>query len=808
MSRSSSAPPTRGVSNFNNNSFCSNSPRNASNISPYQEHANGHRVYYDDTVCSPYDPGYIDHYKACQSDHTMKRTVVIPCNPNSEKIANHNNFEIIKVSSTFDNCPDNEDTGVSRMRPGLGLRKSNFNHTKPKHESITNIPKPVSNPNPPSAIKVVNPSVSGPDKKQNPFSSKVFHQSRTAATTTTHDKNAITENLFVNENNDIATNNINDFNLNDVSIQCPSVRDGDTNTNNDSINFDDNSSYGDNDEKAGLEALISPNPNPIKSLLSKIPSSNTNLGTASRVLKSGCSSTKDKLKSSVKQDFDVRAIDLNVTFSEDNLSINESVFEPIFATTTRNEDMDNVVSSSSSTDLNNSVAMTCVTTLTLDSFDGVEGSFDISPKSKSKTNVDRKTGPRLNITSKRVRKNDFEDMKEVTMLTVPGEFTTIMLEFGNKKNSKQTILSKATCMRFDPTHKNDMNNDSFNINEVFQVSPHMLDIPLNSHKAIYLTFAPNSCIEGIYTGVLKIKNNKKSFVLLLRGEARYPVAVQRNSVVKNNENIENNLDNKVYGDYDFEISDDENNKNSDDDEPLLGLELDLGLARPPDYTKFSNLLSETNSKPYYHSITDNNNIQDNIKNKNSHDWFNTRTRLDENSYSNFQQTATNYNNTATSTYTSNHNEFNGLHPKSNDTIAEKVANDLLKVRQKVIKDWLGKENNKRKEIRNVAASPATISSLGSYSNIFSVMSKNSSSYQPTPNNVTNNAIQTTSKASSNITPYGHNNFDFGMNSKSNTTASSKQTMYSTKGLKSNNLVDTSSNDNITTPSIGLFFRRL
>jgi hypothetical protein len=302
--------------------------------------------------------------------------------------------------------------------------------------------------------------------------------------------------------------------------------------------------------------------------------------------------------------------------------------------------------------------------------------------------------------------------------------------------------------------------------------------------------------------VLKIKNSKKSFVLLLRGEARYP-AVDSNPVNKNDRNIENSLNDKSDRDYDFEVSDDEN-KQSDDDEPLLGLELDIGLARPPDYTKFSGLLAETNSNPYYHSI--NNDIKgSNPKNISNYDWsINTATRLDEMKRPASASSYHKYINTTTHASATVENNIYG--PKSNDSIAEKVASDLLKVRQKVIKDWLGKENNKRKEIRPAAsaASPSTTTSSLASSNIFSVLSKNSSTYQPTPKSVTNGVnTQPNTILASKSTPYTSNsNYNFGTNS----TASSKQTMYSTLGLKSNELADTH-NDNITSPSIGLFFRR-
>ena len=816
VNRSTSAPPTRMISNFNNNSPYSNSPINASNASNCEKtnvQSSGRRVCYDDIVCSPYNIN--------QRNNVIRRKIPStphPIKPNdfqSDMKIFYSNSNIVSNNIVCNNTTsmEGEDTGVSRARPGLGGRKINKSYSKAKPETKVINPQSISYPNPPSAIKVVNPSVSGPDKKQKPFS---IITNNTVATNTNFE--TAVENAIVVK---CDSNNC-DENPNDVSIQCPSVRD---NGNADSVNFDDNSSF-ENDYKGGLDDLISPNPNPIKTLLTKIPSSNTNLGAASRIPKN--TNSCDKLKSSLKQEFDVKVVDLNVTFSEDNLSVNESVFEPIFTKvnpiTTADTEKDDVMSSSLS-ELNTSAAMTCVTTLTLDSFDDAESnSFDIGHKTS--TTSEQKTGPRLNLTSKKVRKDDFEDMKEVTMLTTPGEFTTIMLEFGNKKSSRQTIFSKATCMRFDPINNSD-NNDDISINDTFQVSPHMLDIPLNSHKSVYVTFAPGSHKEGIYTGVLKIKNGKKSFVLMLRGEARYPMKKQTANNITNENNRQST---RVYDDYDFEISDDENEiknididnnrkdrKNNDNDNcdvdydddndgPLLGLNLDL--ARPPDYTKINGLLSKTS----HYSIA-----------ANTYDFSNTNTKIVQNDVkksSRFDNkinytNPNNYINGSCDSY-SNNNAYPNI--KVNDSIAEKVASDLLKVRQKVIKDWLGKENTKRRENR-VITSPSISSS---YSNIFSVLSKNSSTYQPTPSNTNGiNCVAYNEINASNINPNtsckNTSAYKYDLNSASkaaetvtssiNTTNSSKKTMYSSLGLKSNNLTNTSNIDGITNPSVALFFRR-
>ena len=112
----------------------------------------------------------------------------------------------------------------------------------------------------------------------------------------------------------------------------------------------------------------------------------------------------------------------------------------------------------------------------------------------------------------------------------------------------------------------------------------------------------------------------------------------------------------------------------------------------------------------------------------------------------------------------------------------------------------------------------------SYSNIFSVLSKNSSTYQPTPSNTKgNNGVTYNEITASNINSYNTSckninarKYDFTSASKAadtvtssiNTTNSSRKTMYSSLGLKSNYLSNTSNNiDSITNPSVALFFRR-
>lgn len=121
-----------------------------------------------------------------------------------------------------------------------------------------------------------------------------------------------------------------------------------------------------------------------------------------------------------------------------------------------------------------------------------------------------------------------EDMKEVTLSCAPLDFTTLVLTFRNQRKRPMTLKSSAILVRFDKLGQFwDANKSSCNQSSllapsgsVFQVSPRVLKLEPGARANLYLTFSPNQEAQGIYSGALKIKSNGKSFVLLLRGEAR------------------------------------------------------------------------------------------------------------------------------------------------------------------------------------------------------------------------------------------------------------------------------------------------
>ena len=120
-----------------------------------------------------------------------------------------------------------------------------------------------------------------------------------------------------------------------------------------------------------------------------------------------------------------------------------------------------------------------------------------------------------------------EDMKEVTLSCAPGSFTTLVLTFRNQRKRTMTLKSAAILVRFDRLgHFWDSNRSGDRSSlicpsgGVFQVSPRALQLDPGASANLYLTFSPSQEAQGIYGGALKIKSRGKSFVLLLRGEAR------------------------------------------------------------------------------------------------------------------------------------------------------------------------------------------------------------------------------------------------------------------------------------------------
>ena len=166
--------------------------------------------------------------------------------------------------------------------------------------------------------------------------------------------------------------------------------------------------------------------------------------------------------------------------------------------------------------------MTSATTISVadDSYMNVSGASDTETKAPYLV-----LGPRKNNSNT----SAMDDIKEITLSCPPGSFTTLVLSFSNKRERKMLLKPRAILVRFDNMDKQfgvESDIDSSDISmlgpsgSVFQVSPHVLSMHTGECANMYITFSPKFDAQGIYGGALKIKSKGKSFVLLLRGEAK------------------------------------------------------------------------------------------------------------------------------------------------------------------------------------------------------------------------------------------------------------------------------------------------
>ena len=135
--------------------------------------------------------------------------------------------------------------------------------------------------------------------------------------------------------------------------------------------------------------------------------------------------------------------------------------------------------------------------------------------------IDKIAAPRLVVGPRRRKSGAIgamaEDMKEITLQCVPGEFTTIVLTFSNKRNSKLVLRPRAILVRFDKTSgagEADRAGDVSTVTagptgNIFQVSPSLINLQSGESGNLYITFSPTQDAEGIYGGALKIKSRGK-----------------------------------------------------------------------------------------------------------------------------------------------------------------------------------------------------------------------------------------------------------------------------------------------------------
>ena len=161
--------------------------------------------------------------------------------------------------------------------------------------------------------------------------------------------------------------------------------------------------------------------------------------------------------------------------------------------------------------LDNSAMLTAATTITLDEHYDADGGI-----------------PRMTLAPRRRNKDEFNNVKEVVVNGPLGVTTTIVLTFGNTKTHDLKMFAKAIQMRFDSFQASQSSQQHSNVSAdnilsedvAFDVTPRTMLLAPREQASFYITFTPTRL--GVYSGVLKIRTDKKSFVLLLRGESSRP----------------------------------------------------------------------------------------------------------------------------------------------------------------------------------------------------------------------------------------------------------------------------------------------
>eukprot|EP01042_Synura_sphagnicola_P018355 gene18355-23207_t len=120
--------------------------------------------------------------------------------------------------------------------------------------------------------------------------------------------------------------------------------------------------------------------------------------------------------------------------------------------------------------------------------------------------------------------------------TAPGEYTTVMMVFDNNRPHPVTLKAQTALVRIEPMLSSVagrmvdpdawdtmaeelMAQQNEKSGEFFTVSPGEVTIPPYKEGSLFITFAPAEGVEGIYSGAMRIKQDRKAYTILLRGES-------------------------------------------------------------------------------------------------------------------------------------------------------------------------------------------------------------------------------------------------------------------------------------------------
>eukprot|EP01033_Poteriospumella_lacustris_P007323 gene7323-5270_t len=169
---------------------------------------------------------------------------------------------------------------------------------------------------------------------------------------------------------------------------------------------------------------------------------------------------------------------------------------------------------------------------------GADTTFTLDQSYMTKTTLmsHEEVIPRFAIKSLKRSSDETFEVKEMNFETAPGEYTTVMMVFDNNRPHPVTLKAQTALVRIEPMLSSVagrmvdpdawdtmaeelMAQQNEKSGEFFTVSPGEVTIPPYKEGSLFITFAPAEGVEGIYSGAMRIKQDRKAYTILLRGES-------------------------------------------------------------------------------------------------------------------------------------------------------------------------------------------------------------------------------------------------------------------------------------------------
>ena len=100
------------------------------------------------------------------------------------------------------------------------------------------------------------------------------------------------------------------------------------------------------------------------------------------------------------------------------------------------------------------------------------------------------------------------DIKEIFFQSHPGEVTTVVLSFRNRRTRALKMNSHAMTLRFEQRRDADNEDEEEELCN-FRVTPAHLKIAPGEEAQVLVSFTPDAGRQGIYSGALKIRSRRK-----------------------------------------------------------------------------------------------------------------------------------------------------------------------------------------------------------------------------------------------------------------------------------------------------------